>query len=78
MQTVIETSAYLSAAKDAGMNDEERTAIVDLIAANPQAGEIMPAVVEPVSFAMPSPAKGSRAAIASSLISLAMTFLPSS
>lgn len=42
MQTVIETSAYLSAAKDAGMSDDERSAIVDRIAANPQAGEVMP------------------------------------
>lgn len=42
MQTVIETSAYLSAAKNAGMSDDERSAVVDLIAANPQAGEIMP------------------------------------
>lgn len=42
MQTVIETSAYLSAAKDAGMSDDERAAIVDVIASNPQAGEIMP------------------------------------
>lgn len=42
MQTVIETNAYLSAAKDAGMGDDERAAIVDLIAADPQAGEVMP------------------------------------
>lgn len=42
MHTVIETNAYLAAAKDAGMGEEERNAVVDLIAANPEAGEIMP------------------------------------
>lgn len=42
MQTVIETNAYLAAAKDAGMSADEMIAVVDLIAANPEAGEIMP------------------------------------
>jgi len=41
MHTVIETNAYLAAAKDAGMGDEERAAVVDLIAANPEAGDMM-------------------------------------
>lgn len=42
MQTVIETAAYIAAAKDAGMSAEEMAAVVDMIAANPEAGEIMP------------------------------------
>ncbi|HEX8446419.1 MAG TPA: type II toxin-antitoxin system RelE/ParE family toxin [Sphingomonas sp.] len=42
MQSVIETNAYLSAAKAAGMSAQEQQAVVDLIAANPEAGEIMP------------------------------------
>jgi hypothetical protein len=42
MQTVVETPAYLSAAKDAGVSEHERTAIVDMLAADPTAGEIMP------------------------------------
>lgn len=42
VHTVIETNAYLAAAKDAGMGEDECIAIVDLIAANPQAGDIMP------------------------------------
>ncbi|KQT31402.1 addiction module toxin RelE [Sphingomonas sp. Leaf412] len=42
MQAVIETSAYLAAAKDAGMTVEEQQAVVDLIAAKPDAGKIMP------------------------------------
>lgn len=41
MHTVIETNAYLAAAKDAGMSADEMTAVVDLIAANPEAGEII-------------------------------------
>ena len=42
MHVVLETNAYLSAAKEAGMSEEERIAVVDLIAADPEAGEIMP------------------------------------
>lgn len=41
METVVETSAYLSAAKDAGMTEAECAAAVDLISANPEAGELM-------------------------------------
>ena len=42
MHSVIETNAFLKAADDAGMDEEERSAVVDLIAANPEAGVIMP------------------------------------
>lgn len=42
MQTVIETQAYIASAKDAGMSADEMAAVVDIIAANPEAGEIMP------------------------------------
>jgi hypothetical protein len=42
MHSVIETRAYLAAAKDAGMDEAEQQAVVDLIAANPEAGDIMP------------------------------------
>lgn len=41
MQTVAETSAYLSAADDAGMTEAERLAVIDLLASNPSAGEVM-------------------------------------
>ena len=41
MQTVIETEGYLRAAKDAGMSAEEMTAAVDLVADNPEAGDVM-------------------------------------
>lgn len=42
MHTVTETNAFLKAADDAGMDEEERSAVVDLIASNPEAGVIMP------------------------------------
>jgi hypothetical protein len=41
MQSVIETDSYLRAAKDAGMVEEERIAAVDLVAADPECGDIM-------------------------------------
>lgn len=41
MQTVIETRAYLTAAKVAGMTAEEMTAAVDVLASTPDAGEVM-------------------------------------
>ena len=41
MQAVIETGSYLRAAKDAGMAPEEMTAAVDLIATNPEGGDLM-------------------------------------
>jgi hypothetical protein len=42
MQTVIETNAYLAAAKDAGMSEDERAAVVNVIASTPDAGAVMP------------------------------------
>ena len=41
MQTVVETESYLRAAKDVGMSAEEMTAAVDLVAGNPEAGDVM-------------------------------------
>ena len=41
MQTVIETDSYLRAAKDAGMAADEMAAAVDLVADNPEAGDMM-------------------------------------
>ena len=42
MQGVVETKAYIAAAKDAGMSEEEMQAVVDAVAAKPQAGVVMP------------------------------------
>jgi len=41
MQSVVETPAYLAAAKEEGMTAEEMTAAVDLVAANPKAGDLI-------------------------------------
>ena len=41
MQTVVETPPFLASAAKAGMTDAERSAAVDLIAANPQAGDMI-------------------------------------
>ncbi|KLE36114.1 type II toxin-antitoxin system RelE/ParE family toxin [Aurantiacibacter luteus] len=41
MQTVIETESYLRATKDAGMSVDEMVAAVDLVADNPEAGDVM-------------------------------------
>ncbi len=41
MHTVIETEAYLSAAKDAGMTEPERKAAVDAVARDPTIGELI-------------------------------------
>ena len=42
MHTILETTAYLAAAADAGMSEDERAAVVGMLAANPTAGDIMP------------------------------------
>lgn len=42
VQTVVETPEYLTAAKAAGMSDEERERVVDYIARNPDAGALIP------------------------------------
>jgi len=41
MQTVVETPEYLRTAKKAGMTDAEREAAVSLVAASPQAGDLI-------------------------------------
>jgi len=58
MQTVIETAAYIAAAKDAGMSGTEMVAVVDLIAANPEAGDIMPGCGGARKLRVAKPGKG--------------------
>ncbi|MBL0924267.1 MAG: type II toxin-antitoxin system RelE/ParE family toxin [Sphingomonadaceae bacterium] len=41
MQTVVETESYLRDAKNAGMTEDEQNAAVDLVATNPEAGDVM-------------------------------------
>ena len=42
MQTVIETPAFLSDAKAAGRSEQERLTIVQTIATDPEAGDVIP------------------------------------
>jgi hypothetical protein len=42
MQTVVETPAFLASAEEEGLSPEDRQRIVDHIAHNPKAGELMP------------------------------------
>lgn len=58
MHAVIETTAYIAAAKDAGMTSDEMTAVVDLIANNPEAGEIMPGCGGARKLRVAKPGKG--------------------
>lgn len=41
MHTVIETPAYLASAKDEGLTDEERSEIVQTVAEDPEAGDVI-------------------------------------
>lgn len=41
LHEIIETPAYLAAAARAGMTEEDRAAVVDFIAGNPQAGDLI-------------------------------------
>ena len=41
MQVVVETPQFLARAKAAGVSDDERAAIVDLLASNPIAGDLI-------------------------------------
>lgn len=58
MHTVIETNAYLAAAKDAGMSADEQVAVVDRIAADPQVGEVMPGCGGARKLRVAKPGKG--------------------
>ena len=42
MHAVVETPFFLADAKAAGVTDEERTGLVAIIAADPQAGDVIP------------------------------------
>lgn len=41
MQTVVELPAFIAAAEEAGMSEEERAEVVNAIAATPDMGELM-------------------------------------
>lgn len=58
---MIETNAFLAAAKQAGMAEEERGDLISLLAADPTAGEVMVGGCRKVRLKKP----GNRAAIVS-------------
>lgn len=74
MQTVIETESYLRAAKDAGVTEAEREAAVDLVATDPEAGDVMQGTGGVRKHGLRAAARASPAAIASSGISAAVIF----
>lgn len=58
MQTVIETHAYIAAAKEADMGADEMAAIATYIAENPTAGDIMPGCGGARKLRVAKPGKG--------------------
>lgn len=58
MHAVVETKAYLAAAKGAGMSEEEMQAVVDAVAADPEAGAIMQGCGGARKFRHAKPGKG--------------------
>ncbi|QDK32695.1 type II toxin-antitoxin system RelE/ParE family toxin [Sphingomonas sp. IC081] len=41
LHSVVETKSFIADAADAGMSDDERAAVVDMLAADPETGDIM-------------------------------------
>jgi len=74
MHTVVETPAFLRRARECSIPDREREAMVDFLAAHPNAGDEMPGTggARKVRFARPGEA--SVAATGSSRFSAARTF----
>lgn len=58
MHGVIETNAYLAAAKACGMTPSELANVVDIVAANPEAGDIMPGCGGARKLRVARPGKG--------------------
>jgi hypothetical protein len=59
LREIVETNAYLSAADRAGMTEEDREAVVNYIAANPKAGDLIKGTggVRKVRIARPNTGK---------------------
>jgi hypothetical protein len=58
MRTVVETKAYIGAAKGAGMSEVEMVGVVDAVAADPEAGAIMQGCGGARKFRYAKPGKG--------------------
>ncbi|WP_288587328.1 addiction module toxin RelE [uncultured Methylobacterium sp.] len=59
LQTVIETEVYLRTAERL-MTEAERAAVVDVFAANPQAGDVIPGTGGPRKVRVPLAGRGKR------------------
>lgn len=55
---VVETKSFIVAAADAGMSDDERAAVVDHLAANPEAGDVMQGCGGARKFRVAKPGRG--------------------
>ena len=73
MKTVIETQAFLTSAREAGMPDTLRQFIVDTIAADPMMGDLSLARAAAASHALPGAARAKAAAIAPYILTVPMT-----
>lgn len=58
MHAVVETKAYIMAAKGAGMSEEEMQAVVDAVAADPEGGAVMRGCGGARKFRYAKPGKG--------------------
>ena len=58
VHAVVETKAYIAAAKDASMSEEEMKAVVDAVAADPRDGAIMQGCGGARKFRYAKPGKG--------------------
>lgn len=58
MQSVIETQAYLAAAKACGMSEADRMMVVDLVAAEPRYGTVMEGTAGCRKFRIARPGSG--------------------
>jgi hypothetical protein len=58
MQSVVETPDYLRDAKAAGLGDEEKQTIVDYIATNPKAGDLIVGSGGARKIRFPAPGRG--------------------
>jgi hypothetical protein len=68
MHSVIETSVFIRDATRAGLSDDERADIVDLIARNPMVGDLMPGTGGARKLRVAGRGKANREAIGSSPI----------
>jgi hypothetical protein len=60
MHTVVETPTFLRRARECGVTDDERAALVDFLAAHPKDGDEMPGTGGARKLRFPRPGQGKR------------------